>query len=81
MSNWKFLCMRCGKENVGEGLGHCPDRCSSPKAHAERLQAARDGVLEAEIGADDELEVTAVMAIAKLIDAKVALALLERGGS
>ena len=54
-------------------------------AHAERLQAARDEAATAESKLYDELRHSAdhvyiTMRIAKLIDAKVELALLERGG-
>lgn len=49
--------------------------------HSERLQAARDGVKAAEWTLDAHMGVGNVetMAIARLIDAKVELALMERG--
>ncbi len=78
MSSWVIKCMGCGKTRTGDEPG-CP-HCNA-KAHAERLQAAEKRTGEAMqraslyTGGWDEAE-----AIAELIDAKVTLALLERGG-
>jgi hypothetical protein len=84
MSNWKFHCMHCGKENVGDGLGHCPDRCSSPEAHAERLRVARDGadiaVAHLRCFGLSHASIADIADIAKLIDARIEPALLKRGG-
>lgn len=54
------------------------------KAHAERLQAAREKAYNAECHLYSQMNAEAdvlsvVMSIAELIDAKVTLALLERG--
>jgi hypothetical protein len=55
------------------------------KAHAEKLQAARDGAEAVELElygrmAHGNSYADVVSAISRLIDAKVELALLERGG-
>lgn len=70
----KYRCSECGYVGPeGPWMEH------ARQAHAERLQAARGEVEQAECDFGLDLEPSVVRAIAALIDAKVELALLERG--
>ncbi len=57
---------------------HMPDPTVDP--HAEKLQAARGEAAAAEARLELRMSLEDASDIARLIDAKVELALLERGG-
>ena len=82
MSRWVIVCTSCGERR--EGLEDCPNCSKLPdRAHAEKLQAAKDWVERCEDYLTERLcekaALFAVPHINRYVDAKVELALLERG--